>query len=878
MRKALLVTVLLALVARGALAGAAAAPAAPRVSDPRLELTLVAADPEIVTPVGLAVAGDGRLFVLESHTHSPPRNYPGPASDRIKVFSPPDASGRSRPLGVFADGIEDGMNLAFSPAGDLFVVTSLSVLRLADHDRDGAADAHSAVLELRTPQRPFEHAALLGVAFSPDGWLYVSRGNVGSLRYTIKAAGDGSSVSGFGDGGNVVRCRPDGTKLEEVATGFWNPFGLDFDSAGRLLCVDNDPDARGPNRLVHVIPGGDYGYKSMYGGGGNHPFQAWNGELPGTLPFAAALGEAPCGVADASAAALPDDYVNTVLCTVWGEHNVTRVRLKPKGASVTAETALLVDGGQDFRPVAIAAARGGAVYFTDWVKRDYPNHGHGRLWRLSWRRTESGAEAPAAKAGATKPQAAEAAPPHVDPEDAFRALPDADPFVRARAVAALAAPEFHDAVVRATSHGSADVRLGALLALRRAGAATVDEAVVCRLLSDPDPRVRQVALIVAAEAPMPALRDQLAAAVRAPGTSPVLFETFLAATECLSPEFVAALQKGDESYANRLPRRLDPAVVESIVRDASAPAAARALALTRLTRPDERANLAALKTLLRSPDLALQVEAARTLAQGTARALLDPLRAAASDPNLPPDVRAEAILALSSQAPAEAGASLRPLLDDPSVPVQLETVRALQGAVTDEDVARALREKLRTLEGGDRVGAARVAEQIRFALHPAAGDNGRPDTVETWQAAVATGGDAASGRRLFYSSRAGCARCHTVHNRGGRLGPDLSNAGASRDRAKLLRAILRPSEEFSIDYQAWYVKTKTGDTHLGLQLDLKDRGDIELFTTDAKTVRFPGKDVAAYGASKQSLMPDGLQAGMSVGDMRDLLAYLESLR
>lgn len=42
----------------------------------------------------------------------------------------------------------------------------------------------------------------------------------------------------------------------------------------------------------------------------------------------------------------------------------------PKGASVTADTAVLVEGDQDFRPVAIAAEPGGAIYFTDWVKRD----------------------------------------------------------------------------------------------------------------------------------------------------------------------------------------------------------------------------------------------------------------------------------------------------------------------------------------------------------------------------------------------------------------------------------------------------------------------------------------------------------------------------
>ena len=864
---------------------AAEAPATyPRVADARLELKLVASDPDVVTPVGIDVDRHGRLFVLESHTHSPPRDYRGPKSDRIKVLRPPGADGRSSVEGVFADGIEDGMGLSFSPAGDLYVVTSQSVLRLSDSDGDGVADARTTVLRLVTAQRPYEHAALLGITFSHDGWMYVSRGNVGSLRYTIKSAADGSAVSGYGDGGNVVRCRPDGSALEEVATGFWNPFGLAFDRAGRLLCVDNDPDARGPNRLVHVIPGGDYGYKSMFGGGGNHPFQSWNGELPGTLPFVAGLGEAPCGVLDASLAALPDDYRDVALCTVWGEHNITRARLKPRGVSVTAETDVPVEGDQDFRPVAIAAGGDGAVYFTDWVKRDYPNHGHGRVWRLSAR---AGVATPKPRSRWDDPPLPTTpAAPVADPR---AALAHADPFVRAAAVAELSAPRHRDVVLASLDDDNPDVRLGALLALRRARPdAETAAPQVRRLLRDADPRVRRMALVWAGEGAMEAVRGGITHAVARSGVTAELFETYLAATECLSPEFVAAMRSGKEPYANRLPRKLDPAVVESFVADASAPAALRALALTRLERPAN--HVATLQLLLKESDDSLRLEAVRTLAAAEGLPAAALLRAA-KDPDLPPDVRAEAVLALSSQPPAEAAGSLLPLLDDVHETVKVEVVRSLRGAAAaDGRVARVLAQRLRTIERHGHDAEPRFTEQLRFALRqpgvdPAAAATAgpaaphRPTSVDAWEAALADRpSDPASGRRMFFSARVGCAHCHTVHNRGGKLGPDLSRIASSRDRRKLLHAILRPSDEFSIDYQAWYVKTKDGNTHLGLQLDLKDRGDIELFTTEGKTTHFASKDIAAYGALKQSLMPDGLEAGMSVGDFRDLLTFLESLR
>ena len=42
-------------------------------------------------------------------------------------------------------------------------------------------------------------------------------------------------------------------------------------------------------RLLHVVEGGDYGYRFRNGRKGTHPFTSWNGELPGTLPMVAAL-------------------------------------------------------------------------------------------------------------------------------------------------------------------------------------------------------------------------------------------------------------------------------------------------------------------------------------------------------------------------------------------------------------------------------------------------------------------------------------------------------------------------------------------------------------------------------------------------------------
>src|SRR6185369_9849175 len=128
-------------------------------------------------------------------------------------------------------------------------------------------------------------------------------------------------------GGHVFWCTADGRGLRRVATGFWNPFGICRDIFGRLFAVDNDPDAMPPCRLVHVVEGADFGYQFRYGRSGRHPFQSWNGQLPGT-------GEAPCEVLSYESDGLPPGYRGDLFVASWADHRVEHYLLKPRGASL----------------------------------------------------------------------------------------------------------------------------------------------------------------------------------------------------------------------------------------------------------------------------------------------------------------------------------------------------------------------------------------------------------------------------------------------------------------------------------------------------------------------------------------------------------------
>lgn len=74
--------------------------AIPEVRDPQLEISLVVADPDLTTPIGIAVDRQNRIFVVESHTHERKPDYPGPKQDRIKIILESSAGEKEAPSGV----------------------------------------------------------------------------------------------------------------------------------------------------------------------------------------------------------------------------------------------------------------------------------------------------------------------------------------------------------------------------------------------------------------------------------------------------------------------------------------------------------------------------------------------------------------------------------------------------------------------------------------------------------------------------------------------------------------------------------------------------------------------------------------------------------
>lgn len=838
-----------------------------RVLDDRLDLSLVAEDPDIVTPIGIAVDSRDRVLVLESHTHQPPRDYPGLKGDIIKVFEDTNGDGQLDFISTFADGIEEGLNIAFSPEGHLYVVTSRGVSVYYDRDNDGISDQSEKLLSLTEPEKVYAHAAILSIAFSPDGWMYIGRGNTGGGAWVFEGA-DGSRVSGYGDGGNIMRAKLDGSRLEEFATGFWNPFDMKFDNDGRLLVADNDPDSRGPNRLVHVVEGGDYGYKSLFGGSGIHPYSAWNGELPGTLPYAVALGEAPSGLLNASAAGLPKDYANQMLCTLWEESTIVRINMQQQGTSITGDAEVIIAGGEDFRAVAFAADSKGNIYFTDWVLRDYSNHRRGRIWKLTTKQNVERIET-GRSFEAIEPE--ENSTALITPASEFEPLKEKlksrDPFVVHAAVMALSRGHHKEKLVAALDDADRDIRLGVLLALMKSGDETT-EYVTEMFLRDPDPAIRIMALVWIGSAQITERRKDLEKALSSGEVSSALFETYLETVMLLQPEFIDSYQNKRKPSAGSLERSLPMDFISSILRDPAKPGKIKVFALRHLKDPEKHKDLI-MNLVGNETDPEIELAIIRTLKNFPDTDLADRLLEIAQDNTNSEGIRSEAILLLSSQS-VDKSEQIVTLLDDDEETIRIESARYLRSRVGDARIRKVFEDRLASI-GND----VALKQQLMLGLNQQLAHRSAVSTDSEWQALLSGKGDKERGRRVFYSNTSMCSTCHAIDDQGGDLGPNLSNVGQSKNRDQLLRSIISPSEEISPEWQGWYIRLKDGTTQQGRQIDVK-AGSIDIYTQASGFVSFDTKDIEDYGLIRTSLMPDGLERNLTDQDLTDLLAFLQN--
>ena len=140
-------------------------------------------------------------------------------------------------------------------------------------------------------------------------------------------------------------------------------------------------------------------------------------------------------------------------------------------------------------------------------------------------------------------------------------------------------------------------------------------------------------------------------------------------------------------------------------------------------------------------------------------------------------------------------------------------------------------------------------------------------------APLLNGGDVGRGRAVFFGQKAVCGACHTIGEKGGNLGPDLTSIGAIRSGRDILEAIVFPNATQVPGHEAFVVKAK--ETYVGIVAHETSRA-LTLRSAPGVEVRLERNLIRSINLSPVSLMPAGLDRNISEAEFRDLLAFLQA--
>lgn len=149
----------------------------------------------------------------------------------------------------------------------------------------------------------------------------------------------------------------------------------------------------------------------------------------------------------------------------------------------------------------------------------------------------------------------------------------------------------------------------------------------------------------------------------------------------------------------------------------------------------------------------------------------------------------------------------------------------------------------------------------------------RGEALAARSGALEKAGEAGAGKVLFMER---CALCHRVGEEGKDIGPDL-RALTNRDPEAIFAAILDPNRAVEPLYLAYTATTVNGDVVYGV-LKGETGNTVTLAQLDGNERSLRRSDLRSLESSKLSLMPEGLEEGLSDQDLADLIASVQTIR
>jgi putative membrane-bound dehydrogenase-like protein len=145
----------------------------------------------------------------------------------------------------------------------------------------------------------------------------------------------------------------------------------------------------------------------------------------------------------------------------------------------------------------------------------------------------------------------------------------------------------------------------------------------------------------------------------------------------------------------------------------------------------------------------------------------------------------------------------------------------------------------------------------------------RPTALDLFRPSLKLRGVRERGQTTFVAR---CSGCHQLGGVGQVFGPSLV-AARPKGRESILTSIIEPSAEVPSRYATCVAQTYDGDNLIGISSN-EELGNLTLRQPGGGWVIRPHVSVGSLQFQSWSLMPEGLEQGLSTQDMADLLEYI----
>lgn len=143
--------------------------------------------------------------------------------------------------------------------------------------------------------------------------------------------------------------------------------------------------------------------------------------------------------------------------------------------------------------------------------------------------------------------------------------------------------------------------------------------------------------------------------------------------------------------------------------------------------------------------------------------------------------------------------------------------------------------------------------------------------IDHYSVVLAGAGDPYPGKKLYMQM---CGKCHTLHNTGGKIGPDLTTYKRDDVRQMLIH-IVNPSAEIREGFETQVALLKDGRVVTGFLVE-QDPQTMTLRSPDGQSIVLERAELDELNKSRKSLMPEGQLKELSDEQLRNLFAYLRS--